>query len=561
MRHFFRQTPALLWFCLFVLWAAMPAWANESEMPAAPTAVETSSAPEVAGVPAVVPVLEEMHATESNDQGATLGEHSGPDHEEFPTPLAKYDDATMTVGASLSHRISVDPMNLVASLIFLFAILHTFVANKFTHMAHEIAHKHSEKACDINEHRFNTYSGEVVNEVSFKAQIFHFLGEVEAVFGIWTLALILSMAYFKGFHVPIEYISEVNYTEPLFVVVIMALAATRPITQLAEKFLKVFSQMLGGKSASWWLVILTVGPLLGSFITEPGAMTISAMLLAKQFYTKNPSLKFRYATIGLLFVNVSVGGTASHFAAPPILMVAGVWNWDLVFMLTHFGWKAAVGILASNLLYYFIFKKEFKELDGQKGMTAEEEAKKVDWNLREENVPAWIMLVHVCFMVWTVFNAHHPALFIGAFLFYIGFHQATAHHQNRLDLKPPIMVGFFLGGLVTHGGLQAWWLQPVLSSLGEIPLMLGATLLTAFNDNAAITYLSTLVPNLSPTLKYAVVAGAVTGGGLTVIANAPNPAGQSILNRYFPDGVVPLNLALAAIVPTILVGCAFMMLG
>ncbi|OGG93224.1 MAG: hypothetical protein A2527_13300 [Candidatus Lambdaproteobacteria bacterium RIFOXYD2_FULL_50_16] len=477
---------------------------------------------------------------------------------EFPPPLSSYADEGKSVGERLFIRIQAEPLNLIASLIFLLAIMHTFVASKFTHAAHKAAHAHAEKL-KLKE-KTVLYHGEVKEEVSFKAEVFHFLGEVEAVFGIWTLALIFAIAYFKGPHAPIDYINDVNYTEPMFVVVIMALAATRPITQLAEMFLRVFAKLIGGGTAAWWLAILTIGPLLGSFITEPGAMTISALLLSKQFYNKKPSSKFKYATIGLLFVNVSVGGTITHFAAPPVLMVAGPWGWDLAFMATHFGWKAALGILISNILYFMAFRWEFKKLDSPEGHALDETAKTIDWNLREEKVPTWIMCTNVFFMVWTVMNAHYPALFIGGFLFYVGFHQATVHHQNRLDLKPPMLVGFFLGGLVTHGGLQGWWIQPVLGSMTEWPLMLTGTFLTAFNDNAAITYLSTLVPDFSDGLKYAIVAGAVTGGGLTVIANAPNPAGQSILGKYFPDGVVPLWLAVSAIIPTIIVGGCFMLL-
>jgi Na+/H+ antiporter NhaD/arsenite permease-like protein len=86
--------------------------------------------------------------------------------------------------------------------------------------------------------------------------------------------------------------------------------------------------------------------------------------------------------------------------------------------------------------------------------------------------------------------------------------------------------------------------------------MLGAAALTAFNDNAAITFLSTLVPNLTDSLKYAVVAGAVAGGGLTIIANAPNPAGQSILKNYFENGISPLMLLAASTAPTLItLGC------
>jgi hypothetical protein len=183
-----------------------------------------------------------------------------------------------------------------------------------------------------------------------------------------------------------------------------------------------------------------------------------------------------------------------------------------------------------------------------------------DWDNREDWVPLWMMIIHVVFMIWTVLSSRHPALFIGGFLFFLGFAHVTYPFQNRIDLKPPLLVGFFLAGLVIHGGVQAWWIAPVLASLSDIPLMLGASVLTAFNDNAAITYLSTLVPNFTAPLKYAVVAGAVTGGGLTVIANAPNPAGQSILKKYFRHGVSPARLLPAALIPTMIMGVGFMLL-
>ena len=165
----------------------------------------------------------------------------------------------------------------------------------------------------------------------------------------------------------------------------------------------------------------------------------------------------------------------------------------------------------------------------------------------------------MAFLAWTVINNHYPALFIGGFLFYIAFTQATEHHQHELSLRPALLVGFFLAGLVVHGGLQGWWIGPVLRGLSEVPLFFGATTLTAFNDNAAITYLASLVPDFPESLKYAVLAGAVAGGGLTVIANAPNPAGQSILGKFFPDGVSAWRLFLGALVPTLIVCAAFLL--
>lgn len=474
----------------------------------------------------------------------------------IPLLLDSYQDGNMTLIEKLSHRINADPFNLVASLIFLCAIIHTFMAGKIAGLAHNIAHAHEKQADQDAQEAREKYHGTITRSVNFKAQILHFLGEVEAIFGIWVLVLFGAMAFYKGSHAPVQYIGGVHFTEPMFVVVIMILAATRPIMQFSEKAMSMIAELGGGSTAAWWFTILTVGPILGSFITEPGAMTISALLLGKQFYEKKPSLFFSYATLGLLFVNISVGGTLSHFAAPPVLMVAGKWNWDFTFMLNNFGWKAVTGILIANLLYFTLFRSEFAKLQERKVSKSE----KLHWNDRTDSVPGWVSLAHILFMVWTVYFAHHPPLFIGGFLFFLGFNHATIHHQNRLDLKPALLVGFFLGGLVIHGGLQGWWIAPILSSLGEIPLMIGATILTAFNDNAAITYLSTLVPSFTDGMKYAVVAGAVTGGGLTVIANAPNPAGQSILSKYFKGGVNPLKLALGALIPTLIKGISFMAL-
>jgi hypothetical protein len=470
----------------------------------------------------------------------------------FPRPLADYAGVDAPgLGATLVARAAADPFNVVATCIFVMAVLHTFLAGKFRHWAHVVEERHcarlarKRKATDTNDDG-------APDEVSFGGQVLHFLGEVEAIFGIWAVVLGAAVMGFKGLDTAIHYVADtVNYTEPMFVVVIMALASTRPVLRLAEQAMKGVASLGGGRPVAWWLSILTLAPLLGSLITEPAAMTIAALLLAKQFYGLNPSLGLKYATLGLLFVNISIGGTLTHFAAPPVLMVAAAWGWDLKYMFTHFGWHAVSGIVLSNATYLLVFRKELFAL---KAAAVDETVK------AEEPVPAWVTGMHLVFLGFTVWMAHYPALFIGGFLFFLAFAQATAHHQNKVELKTPLLVGFFLAGLVIHGGLQAWWIQPVLGRLGEVPLFAGATILTAFNDNALITYLATLVPGFSPELKFAVVAGAVTGGGLTVIANAPNPAGQSILQKYFPEGVSPLGLFLGALVPTVIVAFSFMVL-
>ncbi|HLP09183.1 MAG TPA: putative Na+/H+ antiporter [Opitutaceae bacterium] len=471
---------------------------------------------------------------------------------DFPLPLPAYGDAGVgNLWQVLAGRVAAEPFNVFATLIFLAAIVHTFFAARIRHWAHVVEERHSARLARRAEQAGDSDNDGVPDEVSFPGQILHFLGEVEAVFGIWVIALAGAIVWFKGLDTAIHYIgAQVNYTEPLFVVVIMTLAATRPVLLLAERCLRAAAGLGGATPAAWWAALLTIGPVLGSFITEPAAMTISALLLGRQFYALQPSARLKYATLGLLFVNISVGGTLTHFAAPPVLMVAAPWKWDLAFMFVHFGWKALVGIVVANAAYFMVFRRELRALR----VETSAETKPV------APVPAWITAVHVACLGFTVWMAHYPALFIGGFLFFLAFAQATAHHQDRVDLRPALLVGFFLAGLVNHGGVQGWWIEPILTRLGELPLFLGATFLTAFNDNAAITYLATLVPGFSDTLKYAVVAGAVTGGGLTVIANAPNPAGQSILARYFPEGISPLGLALGALVPTAIVGAAFVVL-
>ncbi len=569
---------------------------------------------------------------------------------DFPRQLQSYDDAAIdSITGRLIHRAKAQPFNVVATLIFFLAIVHTFMSSRFMAVAHRLEHEHEERKARGAAPR---------HSVSHVAELFHFLGEVEVIFGIWAIALVTAIVAFFDWSTAVFYLDHrVNFTEPLFVIVIMVLAATRPILKLSEAIMQKFADLLGGSLTAWWFTILTLGPILGSLITEPAAMTIAALLLANKFYELDPPEGFKYATLGLLFVNISVGGTLTHFAAPPVLMVASPWEWDTVYMLTQIGWKAVLGILIANGLYFLVYRKHFRALeeafqlrrlkeeirtkyfrrdemedqfnrifpaidaDLQIEKKFQEQVEEVfdrfrselepgylakvtaagvdhdvahrafeqrceevklaqvreaipfvlpedqqapyvdpDWDQREDPVPVWVTIIHVFFMGWTIFNAHHPALFVPGLLFFLGFAQVTWPYQNRINLKPALLVGFFLGGLVIHGGVQGWWIEPVLGSLSEVPLMLGATILTAFNDNAAITYLSTLVPGFTDDLKYAVVAGAVAGGGLTVIANAPNPAGQSLLKRYFENGVSPALLLKAALLPTAIVWLTFLVI-
>jgi Putative Na+/H+ antiporter len=483
--------------------------------------------------------------------GCAAGSISSAEPLAFPKPLAEYHDQHIPgLVERLLYRVAVEPFNLVGTLIFACAIVHTFLTSVFSKISHRYEEKFNALEPQENHPESRKAVARLRDKLQFRVQLFRFMGEVEVVFGIWLIPLFLSIVLMKGWPTLVSYSASINSTEPIFVVAIMAMASSRPVLRVAERVLASLAGLGGYGPAAWWLTILTVGPALGSFITEPGAMTICALLLRNRLYKLGLSLELRYATLGLLFVGVSVGGTLSHFAAPPVVMVAGAWKWDSLHMLINFGWKATLGTSLSSLLYFWRFRQELFALTP----TLHGEVND------SRPIPKRIIVTHLLFLGWTVATARYPTLVILGFLFFLGFVQATGRHQEGGSVRGPLLVGFFLISLVFHGTCQQWWLEPILGRLSQWPLMIGATILTGFNDNAAITYLASLVPNFSEHLKYAVMAGAVTGGGLTVIANAPNPVGQSILAPEFGEnGVAPLGLLRAALIPTVIVGACFML--
>jgi hypothetical protein len=320
----------------------------------------------------------------------------------------------------------------------------------------------------------------------------------------------------------------------------MVVAATRPVVTLAEKMISLLARLIPAREGvAFYIAALVFGPLLGSFITEPAAMTLLALMLKRRYFDRGISRKLAYATLGLLFVNISIGGTLTHFAAPPVLMVAAKWNWNMAFMFEHFGWRAACSCAVSTAMVAGIFWKELS------GLKVEPD--------KGRRIPAWLTLAHLTFLALVVGFAHYPDVCFGVFMIFLGLVTATREHQDDLKLREGLLVGFFLAGLVTLGSLQTYWLKPLIESLGGGALFFGATGLTAITDNAALTYLGSLVEGLSDELKYALVAGAVAGGGLTVIANAPNPAGVGILQDakvFEEEGISPILLFLGALPPT-----------
>ena len=422
-----------------------------------------------------------------------------------------------------------------ATIFFGLAILHSFFVNFFSRLS-------SSAAAD-----------------SVKKNIFRALGEVEIVFGLWAGIFVAFVAATSSPAEAGRYLQSRNYTEPVFVFVIMVVCATRPILTLASKlmdavtaiFLAVFREggltiTAGRRDTLGFIVMMSLGPLLGSLITEPAAMTLIAMMLLKRYYQRTESLELKYAMTGLLFVNISIGGTLTSFAAPPVLMVARAWSWDSLYLLKHFGWKAALGCVTSTLVIAFLFRESLLNL------------KPVEAEKPEANVPWPLMIIHLVFLALIVLASHDVAIFFGIFLVFMAMTAMTKNQQGDLKLKAALFVGIFLGGLVVLAGPQGWWIQPLLLRVDGLPLFASAASLTALTDNAALTYLGSLVPTLSEDSKYALVAGAVTGGGLTVIANAPNPAGHGILSSAFGEsGISPIRLFRAALLPTLIAGAFF----
>lgn len=414
-------------------------------------------------------------------------------------------------------------IEVIATALFAIAIVHTFSVPVFARLAN----------------RNGPHSG-----------LWHMLAEVEVVFGVWAFVLLVVMALLMGSSQAIQYLDSRNFTEPAFVFVIMVVSASRPIIELVNMLVHGLARVMPLRTElATFFITLSIVPLAGSFITEPAAMTLAALMLRDAYFRRPGQAGFKYMTIGVLFVNISIGGVLTAYAAPPVLMVAQTFGWDTAYMASHFGWRAVAAVFVNASFLTLICRKYL--LSGEIG-GGEKESR--------PPVPLGVIAIHLVCLVGIVLGAHHPVVFLAILLFFIGYAHAYERHQNPLLIREGLMVGFFLAGLVVLGGMQKWWLQDLLGGLAPVVVFWGATVLTAVTDNAALTYLGSLVEGSSDLWRYMLVAGAVTGGGLTVIANAPNPAGFSILKGFFPDGAIsPLKLLAAALLPTLVAAFMFLL--
>lgn len=419
------------------------------------------------------------------------------------------------------NPIHPQTIEVIAAVLFAAALVHTFSTKYFERLAH---------------HR-PAHSG-----------VFHLLAEVEVVFGFWAIVLVVVMMVLLGKTATVQYVETRNFTEPMFVFAIMVVAASRAVLHSSRRLVEIVARASALPGAlGFYLVTLVVVPLLGSFITEAAAMTLAALMLRDRIFGAAVSRRLKYATLAVLFVNISIGGTLTPYAAPPVLMVAAKWDWDLSYMLTHFGWRSAFAVSVNAVAVSLVFARELARLPRASSASV--------------RMPPVMVALHLLLLAGIVLFAHHPPIFMGIFLLFMGLATTYPQFQDRLILREGLLVAFFLAGLVVLGGQQQWWLEPLLRTMSADAVYYGATVLTAITDNAALTYLGSQVDGLSEEFKRALVAGAVTGGGLTIIANAPNPAGFAILRSKFEgEAISPLGLLAAAIPPTLVAVLAFRLL-
>ena len=379
--------------------------------------------------------------------------------------------------------------------------------------------------------------------------VFKLLSEVELVFGLWSILLLILFSILQGPQFSYSYLVSLNFKEVLFVFVIMSIASTKAIVECAQLILAKFTTMIPLRfEFAFFVAALAIAPMLGSLITEPAAMAVSAIILSKGIFNKNISLNFKYAMLSLLFVNISIGGTLTHFAAPPILIVANKWGISSPLIFRHLGYKAILAIFLSTLMYLLFFRKELNQISIDKKI------------FNDRSSPIWLILVHLILLILSVVFAHQPWPLVAVFITFFVILKITPDHQAHYEIKDGLKVSFFMWGLIVIGGMQAWWLKSIISSLSESKMFFGATLLTAITDNAALTYLGS-VSELSVNLRWALLSGAVAGGGLTIIANAPNPIGLAYLKDFFALRTVSmLEILKWSIIPTLISILCFMLL-
>jgi hypothetical protein len=419
--------------------------------------------------------------------------------------------------------------------IFICAVVHTYLTTTFysLHLKYKSKSGRSQKKSKI----YRSLS-----------EIFYFLSEVELVFGFWIIPLVIGLFFVSKIGTTIAYLETRDYTYALYMTVVVAFASTRPIIVFAETILAYISRLGGNNAKSWWWTILTVGPLLVTILKEPGAMTITSILLAKTCFPFIKKMKFRYKTLALLFINISLGGLLAPHTSRSLFLVARAENWDFIYTFFRFGWKSMLIILINNSVFYFLFRKDFVKDSSALVAYLEQEKK--------ERPPLWLTGIHLFFLLAIVLSSEYPPIFLGCFFLFLGIHRVTFHYQGNeqgpLHLMPAILVGFFFASLLIHGELQRWWAVHLLQGLNFAGSLVMSSFLSAVIDNAVVLYFLDQVEPLSETILYAIVVGAMSSGSLTLMANGPNLIGYTNLKKFFRRNISLVSLFFAALPPTLI---------
>ncbi len=379
--------------------------------------------------------------------------------------------------------------------------------------------------------------------VKFKP-ISHYLSETELAFPFWGIIFLATVPLFSVLgwidgsdsrNQFMELAGHLDFSEPALLFVILLVTntplvmrfASRAIDGVADLVMQMASASRGEAS---YITSMIVGPLMGSLITEPAAMTVTALFLRDRFFNRRVSRRFKFMSFANLLVNVSIGGALTNFAAPPILMVRDAWGWSSNFVFFHFGLNAALAIVVNTGLCWFFLRGELRAVQGFPKES-----------LNDAN--GLILKKDSASTTRTSQAAEQRAVrSLGSRLFYL---------VNQFEFRSSLYVALFLAGVVVLGHQQAWWLRELVEGKSPFSLFLGSTVLTSVTDNAALTYLSTQIESLTPLMRHAVVAGSIAGGGISVVANAPNPIGFSILREQLGDaGFGFSDLLRYALLPT-----------
>ncbi len=421
----------------------------------------------------------------------------------------------------------------LATLFFTISLIHTFLIPAIARLTRKLQQE----------------------SLAYKA--LHFFSEVELIFAFWALIFLVAWIVQAGAPPVSKFVLNLSISEPLFILCIVVMASAKPVLQFVKRALILtaagIAKLLNVPLVLCQIaILLTLGPLLGSVITEPAAMTLVSLLLLQMFKNSQSNIleddKFLYAVLAVLFVNVSIGGALTHFAAPPILMVARIWQWDFLSVFKNLGIASIIAVVVNTGFLAVYYKKNILQLR--------------PLSVDAVTIPTWITMGHVLLIAFSVYYLHQPKILFLLLFICVGFVRMTRTFQEKLRWKEGFFVAIFLLGLMVLGTFQRWWLAPVLSVLSEKIIFFAAVALTAVVDNAALTYLGAQVPNLTTGAKWAIVSGALAGGGLTIFANAPNPIGFALLHTIFPlKTLSSAKLLKAAIIPTAVAVVSFVVFG